>query len=74
MSASYSLIDCPVDLLAGRADGVIAAENVREHYKWMQRASCDVTYKEFNFGHLDFTFALKEELVYYVQSRLRLRS
>ena len=74
MAAHYDLIDCPVDLLAGKADGVIAPENVQEHYERMQKAGCNVTYKEFNFGHLDFTFALKEELVYYVQSRLRLRN
>lgn len=60
--------------MAGKADGVIAAENVRKHYDCMRKAGCDVTYKEFNFGHLDFTFALKEELIYFVQSRLRLRT
>lgn len=25
----YGLLDCPVDICAGRADGVIAKENVR---------------------------------------------
>jgi len=39
----------------------------------MKMAGCSVTYKEFDFGHLDFTFALKEELVYYVRSRVRLQ-
>ena len=33
-------------------------------------AALQVTYKEFNYGHLDFTFAAKEELRRYVLSRL----
>lgn len=69
----YGLLDCPVDIMAGRADGVIAPQNVLQHYDRMRAAGAAVTYKEFNFGHLDFTFALKEELVYYVRSRLRMR-
>ncbi len=73
IAAYYHLIDCPVDLMAGKADGIISRQNIQEHYEHMRQAGCSVTYKEFNFGHLDFTFALKEELVYYVRSRLRLR-
>ena len=73
IAANYSLIDCPVDIMAGRADGIIAPENVRQHYERLKQAGCSVTYKEFDFGHLDFTFALKEDLAYYVRSRLRLR-
>jgi hypothetical protein len=33
-----------------------------------------VTYKEFDYGHLDFTFAVKDALRHYVLSRLLLRS
>lgn len=73
VAANYKLLDCPVDIMAGRADGIIARENVQQHYERMKDAGCSVSYKEFDFGHLDFTFALKEELVYYVRSRLRLR-
>lgn len=73
IAAHYHLVDCPIDLMAGGADGIIARQNVQEHYTRMKEAGCSVTYKEFNLGHLDFTFALKEELVYYVRSRLHLR-
>ena len=59
---------------AGRADGVIARENVVKHYNAMRAAGCDVTYKEFeSFGHLDFTFAVKDDLRHYVLSRLLMR-
>lgn len=47
----------PVDICAGRGDGIIAKENVLMHYEAMRAAGCRVTYKEFDFGHLDFTFA-----------------
>ena len=58
----------------GRADGVIARENVLEHYAHMRDAGLNVTYKEFEaFGHLDFTFAIKDDLRHYVLSRLLLR-
>ncbi len=30
-----------------------------------------VTYKEFEFGHLDFTFAVKDELKQYLMKLLR---
>ena len=32
-------------------------DNVRMHYDAMAAHGCHVTYKEFDFGHLDFTFA-----------------
>lgn len=30
----YGLLDCPVDICAGRADGVIAKENVSPRREW----------------------------------------
>ncbi len=67
--SSQLLVGC-----AGRADGVIARENVLEHYAHMRDAGLNVTYKEFEaFGHLDFTFAIKDDLRHYVLSRLLLR-
>ena len=45
-----------------------------KHYRTMQAAGCNVTYKEFDsFGHLDFVFAVKDDLRHYVMSRLSLR-
>ena len=74
IAGSYGRLDIPVDIMAGRRDGVIAAENAVEHYERMRGAGCRVTYKEFeSFGHLDFTFAMKDELRHYVLSRLLLR-
>lgn len=121
MAGYYGLLDCPVDICAGRADGVIAKENVRApccrfwlhgnprkprrlysippalpaslllvlcnnigilgdrpergtaewspvvsqcfaqvllHYEAFRQEGARVTYKEFDFGHLDFTFAV----------------
>ena len=75
----YCIIQCSSVIVcalsaAGRADGVIARENVLEHYAHMRDAGLNVTYKEFEaFGHLDFTFAIKDDLRHYVLSRLLLR-
>lgn len=38
----YGLLDCPVDICAGRADGVIAKENVRAR-KDIQLPACVVS-------------------------------
>lgn len=59
--------------MAGRMDGVIAPQNVRQHYQCMKAAGCNVTFREFNFGHLDFTFAYKDDLRHFVVSRLLAR-
>lgn len=62
----------PVDLVAGRRDGVIPPANVRAHLAAMQAAGVSVSYKEFeHMGHLDFTFAAKEELKMYMLRLLR---
>lgn len=73
IGARYDLLDVPVDLLAGRADGIVSSANVLLHFDAMRDAGTRVTFKEFNFGHLDFTFAVKEELRHYVLSRLLLK-
>ena len=52
------------------AAGIIAKENVQTHFRHMKEAGCNVTLKEFDFGHLDFTFAVKDELRNYVANRL----
>lgn len=74
MAANYGALPMPVDIMAGKSDGVIAKENVLKHYNALKDAGCKVTYKEFDFGHLDFTFAMKDDLRHYVLSRLRLDS
>ncbi|GFS32406.1 alpha/beta-Hydrolases superfamily protein [Actinidia rufa] len=68
----YGLIDVPVDLVAGRKDKVICPTMVRKHYKLMRDSGVEVSYDEFEYAHLDFTFSHREELLAYVMSRLRL--
>lgn len=68
----YHLIDVPIDLVAGRNDKVIRSSMVRKHYRLMKREGVEVSYKEFEYAHLDFTFSHREELLPYVMSRLLL--
>lgn len=68
----YRFIDIPVDLVAGRKDKVIRPSMVRKHYKLMKDSGVDVSYNEFEYAHLDFTFSHREELLAYVMSRLLL--
>lgn len=69
----HLLQDLPIDLVAGRQDGIIPPEDVLLHYKAMEQAGVQVTYKEFNVGHLDVTFAVKDDIRHYVLSRLQPR-
>lgn len=68
----YQLIDIPVDLVAGRKDKVIRSSMIKKHYKLMKNAGVQVSYNEFEYAHLDFTFSHREELLTYVMSRLLL--
>ncbi|XP_015966705.1 uncharacterized protein LOC107490436 isoform X2 [Arachis duranensis] len=68
----YGIIDIPVDLVAGQKDKVIRPTMVRRHYKLMKGAGVNVSYNEFEYAHLDFTFSHREELLSYVMSRLLL--
>lgn len=68
----YGLIDIPVDLVAGQRDTVIRSSMVKRHYKLMKDAGVDVSYNEFEYAHLDFTFSHREELLSYVMSSLLL--
>ncbi|XP_022725099.1 gastric triacylglycerol lipase-like isoform X2 [Durio zibethinus] len=68
----YSLIDIPVDLVAGQKDQIINSSMITKHYKLMKDGGVDVSYKEFEYAHLDFTFSHHEELLAYVMSRLLL--
>ncbi|KAK1269716.1 Triacylglycerol lipase 2 [Acorus gramineus] len=74
LGAHYGLIDVPVDLVGGRKDKVIRSSMVRKHYRLMKNAGVDVSYNEFEYAHLDFTFSHREELLTYVMSRLLLVS
>ncbi|CAG9462204.1 unnamed protein product [Pedinophyceae sp. YPF-701] len=69
---SYHLIDVPVDLIGGSRDGVIKPENVKQHYYAMRKHDKQVTFREFDYAHLDFTFGVKSDVRHYVSSRLAL--
>lgn len=66
----YSLIDVPVDLVAGMKDKVILPSMIRKHYRLMKEGGVRASYKEFEYAHLDFTFSHRAELLEYVMSRL----
>ncbi|OIW16004.1 hypothetical protein TanjilG_04539 [Lupinus angustifolius] len=68
----YELINIPVDLVAGQKDKVIRPSMVKRHYKVMKGAGVNVSFNEFEYAHLDFTFSHREELLSYVMSRLLL--
>ncbi|KAK3160921.1 hypothetical protein QOZ80_1BG0068230 [Eleusine coracana subsp. coracana] len=74
LGAHYGLIDIPVDLVAGQRDRVVSPSMVKKHYKLMRKADVEVSYNEFEYAHLDFTFSHREELLSYVMSRLLLVS
>ncbi|KAG0558014.1 hypothetical protein KC19_11G172800 [Ceratodon purpureus] len=72
IGANYGVIDIPVDLVAGHKDKLIPSTMVKKHFDTMKAAGCQASYSEFEFAHLDFTFANREELMAYVTSRLSL--
>lgn len=72
IGANYDVIDIPVDVVAGRKDRLIPSSMVKRHFDTMEAAGCQASFSEFEFAHLDFTFANREELMAYVTSRLSL--
>jgi len=74
IAAQYHLLDVPVDIVAGRADGVIVAANCRRHYEAMVEAGRggSTSYREFpDAGHMDFVVAAKDDVREYVLRLLR---
>lgn len=71
VAAMYAHLRMPVELMAGRHDGIISKDNVRQHYQAMKAAGVQVSYREFDYGHLDFTLAAKEELKLTLMKMLR---
>ncbi|XP_024356464.1 uncharacterized protein [Physcomitrium patens] len=72
VGANYGVIDIPVDVVGGLKDKLIPPTMVKKHFETMRSAGCQASYSEFEFAHLDFTFANREELMAYVTSRLSL--
>jgi hypothetical protein len=61
-----------VDITGGRADKVIHRDDVHTHYQLMQGAGAVTHWHEFNYGHIDVTFAVKEDVRRYLLARLLL--
>lgn len=72
IGAHYGLVDIPVDVVMGRRDRIIPAQMVKRHYLLLKEEGREATLREFEFAHLDFTFAQHQELLGYVMSRLHL--
>ncbi|RMZ55129.1 hypothetical protein APUTEX25_005407 [Auxenochlorella protothecoides] len=73
LAAQYHLLaGLPVDMVAGRQDGIVAAADVHTHYTMLRDAGVRATFKEFDVGHLDVVFAMKDEVQHYVLHRLLL--
>jgi hypothetical protein len=70
LGAEYWRLDIPVDIIGGSCDGVIPPVDVRRHVALMQEQGVAVSYREFDYGHLDFTFTCRDELKHYVMQRL----
>ena len=67
----YRLLDVPVDLLAGAADGVIPPACVLQHVQHLRAAGVPCSFRILPFGHLDFTFGVKEDIRAFVLTKLR---
>ena len=70
IGTNYGFIDIPVDVFAGLKDRLISCSMVMKHYQMMKEAGVQVSYNEFEYAHLEFTFSHKEEILTYVMSRL----
>ena len=66
IAANYHRIDIPIDIAGGIRDMIIPSDAVYQHVQHMQAAGKAVTFKEFDFGHLDFTMSSKEDLTHHV--------
>ena len=72
LAGSYGLVDIPVDFVGGRRDRLIPSSMVRRHYEAMRKGGGRASFREYEYAHLDFTFAHRDELLSYVLQRLRL--
>ena len=67
----HLLADLPVNLALGSLDGLIPPDNVREHMYWLEKGGVRYTAREFEYGHLDFTFGVGDEVVSFIMSSLQ---
>ena len=70
IAGEYGKIDVPVDIVAGRNDGVIPPECVQRHVRHMEEQGVDVSYREFDYGHLEFSATVGHDLQSYILERI----
>ncbi|EFN54341.1 hypothetical protein CHLNCDRAFT_24871 [Chlorella variabilis] len=67
----YRLLDIPVDLLAGAADGIIPPACVIRHVHHLRAAAVPCSFRILPLGHMDFTLAVKDDIRLFVLAKLR---
>lgn len=70
VAEGYKHFDIPVDIAAGRQDMIIESDSVHLHYHHLKACGVETSFKEFDFGHLDFTFSAAQDLHHYVLDHL----
>jgi predicted esterase len=67
----YRLLDIPVDLLAGGADGIIPPSCVVRHVQSLRSAGVPCSFRILQqLGHMDMTLAVKGDIRLFVLSKL----
>lgn len=67
----FRLLDIPVDLLAGALDGIIAPACVMMHAQRLRQAGVPCSFRILPAGHMDLTFAVRDDIRLFVLSKLR---
>eukprot|EP00210_Caulerpa_lentillifera_P004099 g3910.t1 len=73
LAGEYWRIDIPVDVIAGRQDGIIPPVCVQRHVAHMLNKGVPFSYREFEYGHLEFSATVAHDLRSYVLERLSCR-
>ncbi|KAL4458518.1 hypothetical protein ABPG75_013383 [Micractinium tetrahymenae] len=71
LADNFRLLDVPVDLLAGAADGIIPPACVMMHAQRLRQAGVPCSFRILPAGHMDLTFAVRDDIRLFVLSKLR---
>lgn len=71
LADNFRLLDVPVDLLAGALDGIISPACVVMHAQRLRQASVPCSFRILPAGHMDLTFAVRDDIRLFVLSKLR---
>ena len=71
VAEQYHLLqDLPIDIAGGTSDGLIPPESASRHHHFLQTANVQSTMSYFDYGHLEFIFGVRGELLHYIMNRL----